>query len=266
MALELENIAASLCTLAQKASDLVLEIYNGINFETSLKADNSPLTLADKVADETICSGLKNDFPHIEIVSEERVENHLTDHSTGEFFLIDPIDGTREFVNRNGDFTLNIALIRDAQPVLGVIFIPVTQTAYFGSTEFGCYRRIKNSAPQKIQIRPPHTPPVALASRSHLTDQTRLFLNARGIETYKRAGSSLKFCLLAAGEADIYPRFGPTMEWDTAAGDAILRAAGGKIVDTDGQPLRYGKSGFRNPNFIALGGLDKIPQPAASPS
>jgi 3'(2'), 5'-bisphosphate nucleotidase len=216
------------------------------------KADASPLTAADLAADAVICAGLADALPDIAVVTEERADTHARHQGVDRFILVDPVDGTKEFISRNGQFTVNIALIENGAPVAGVVFAPALGRMFVGSVEGGATEHGPNGR-HTITVRPAARERAAIASRSHRSPETDAFLAAHGITDCIPAGSSLKFCLVAAGEADIYPRFGPTMEWDTAAGHAVLAAAGGRVVNPDGSPFAYGKPSYRNGNFIALG-------------
>lgn len=222
------------------------------------KADDSPLTVADLEVDRCLCEGLEKAFPDIPVVTEERAESHAPGFVGSQFFLVDPIDGTKEFIRNRGEFTVNIALIEDGQPVAGVVCAPAVGRLFAGKAGEGAFEL--PYAPSRMidgprNVLKPRTPDngalVVVASRSHLTPETKAFIDANPVASFTSAGSSLKFCLLAAGEADLYPRYGPTMEWDTAAGHAILAAIGGVVEDLSGATLRYGKPDYRNPNFIA---------------
>jgi 3'(2'), 5'-bisphosphate nucleotidase len=248
-------LLASILELALEAGRAVMAVYDR-DPQARMKSDATPLTDADVASEGIILAGLRKIAPEIPVISEESASPRLD--VSGRFFLVDPLDGTREFLSRNGEFTVNIALIDKRAPVAGVIFAPALPRLYWaeGSHAFettltrdgsiGDHRRLR-TAPQHGQ------PQRALASRSHCDSETSAWLRAAGVIATSNIGSSLKFCLLAAGEADVYPRFGRTMEWDTAAGHAILAAAGGSVIATDGTPLTYGKldQGFANPYFIA---------------
>ncbi|TPM37546.1 3'(2'),5'-bisphosphate nucleotidase CysQ [Mesorhizobium sp. B2-3-4] len=228
------------------------------------KADASPVTEADRESEKIILEGLRSAYPDIPCVAEEEAAAGVMPSDLGNaFFLIDPLDGTKEFVNRRTDFTVNIALVRHGVPEVGVVFAPCTGRFFSGrpgraeSIEVDSDYRIVARRP--ISARAATTPLAVVASRSHNTPETDAFIRDLGAAEIVSVGSSLKFCLLAAAEADVYPRFGRTMEWDTAAGDAVLRAAGGVTRTLDGKPLTYGKrdqaddEDFANPHFIASG-------------
>jgi 3'(2'), 5'-bisphosphate nucleotidase len=224
---------------AREAGGVVLDVYGG-DFEAR--------TEADERSQEVILARLGSELP---VVAEESAVHELPE---GPFWLVDPLDGTKEFLSRNGEFTVNIALIEDGAPTLGVVLAPALGRLFAASREHGAL--VEDAGGRRaISVRAvPEAGATIVASRSHGdADALAAFTADRRVAATVSAGSSLKFCLVAAGEADIYPRFGRTMEWDTAAGDAVLRAAGGLVTDLDGEPLGYGKPGFENPHFIAWG-------------
>ncbi|WP_420963560.1 3'(2'),5'-bisphosphate nucleotidase CysQ [Brucella sp. IR073] len=241
---------------AIEAGRAIMEIYDA-GFDVCLKDDGSPVTEADKAAEAIILAALRAATPDIPIVAEEESsEGRAPAHPGDRFYLVDPLDGTREFISRNGDFTVNIALIEQGVPVLGVVYAPARGVLFTGGPDGAREAAIADRlamAYRPIAIRDCPARMIAVASRSHSTPETDDYLAGLDIAERVSVGSSLKFCLLARGEADIYPRFGPTMEWDTAAGDAVLRAAGGRTWTLDDCPLTYGKSGFANPFFVARG-------------
>jgi 3'(2'), 5'-bisphosphate nucleotidase len=251
---------------AVEAGRAAHEIYVA-GFEVQRKADHSPVTAADHAAEAIILEHLRRAAPEVPIVAEEEVAAGRLPAIGSEFFLVDPLDGTKEFIQRIGDFTVNIALIRDGAPVLGVVYAPVTAGLYIGNVTDGWAKRgqqptdAKVSAPLvPIRVRPtPAKGLTVVVSRSHATPETETYLAQYSVAERVSVGSSLKFCLVAAGEADLYPRLGPTMEWDTAAGHAVLVAAGGSVSAPGGVPLAYGKPGLRNSNFIASGSLNPVP-------
>ena len=243
-----------LVDIADRASAVIMEHYAAaIVVET--KADASPVTAADRAAERVILEALRELTPAVPIVAEEEVAAGRTPAiGSGPFWLVDPLDGTREFISRNGEFTVNVAFVENGLPIAGVVAAPAKGWLWWGNVGGGARRR-ENGAVAAIRVRPrPPEGAVAVASRSHRDGETDRWLSEHGITDTVSAGSSLKFCLLAEGKADFYPRFGPTMEWDTAAGHAVLRAAGGTVRTVAGDPLRYGKPDFRNPGFIASGG------------
>ncbi|MBB4952652.1 3'(2'), 5'-bisphosphate nucleotidase [Agrobacterium vitis] len=242
--------------------EIMQVFHNGPTVQT--KSDNSPVTEADERAEAVILSALAAAFPSIPVVAEEAVAaGNIPDTTNKSFILVDPLDGTKEFIRKSTDFTVNIALIEAGVPVIGIVYAPARGVAYVGdqrgAAKINVDSTFQPTSRHAIQVRTANADRVALASRSHNSPETEAFLQEAGITDIKSVGSSLKFCLLAEGEADVYPRFGRTMEWDTAAGDAVLRAAGGMTVGLDGQPLPYGKinqahdSDFANPSFIAWG-------------
>ena len=245
---------AAVIALAAAAGEVILSHYREAP-AVRTKADRSPVTAADVAAEGVVLEGLRRLTPEIPVVSEERVaEGILPDISGGRFWLVDPLDGTREYLNRNGEFTVNIGLIEGGRPVLGVIHVPVKDLTCYSGVPGAAFRRSGGGAPRPIAARRPDAlGPVAVASRSHRDARTDAWLESEHVERVTAAGSALKFCLLAMGEADLYPRFGRTMEWDTAAGHAILSAAGGSVRTLDGADLTYGKSGLENPHFLARG-------------
>ena len=239
--------------ISREAGALILQVYAG-NFEVRGKADASPVTEADERAERCIVPALQALDPAVPVVAEEAASRGDTPALGSRFWLVDPLDGTREFVSRNGEFTVNIALIEDGAPVLGVVYEPVADRLYAGAVGQGAWLQEKGVR-QLICCRQASADGLVLAcSRSHGDEVAMLaWLGTRKVLRRVAVGSSLKFGLLAAGQADIYPRLGRTMEWDTAAGHAVLRAAGGEVRDLGGAPLRYGKRGFENPHFVAQG-------------
>lgn len=236
--------------LAREAGAAIMAYY-ALDCRLDDKSDASPLTAADLAADGVICAGLRLAYPEITLISEEQSATHHT-AKADRFFLVDPLDGTKEFLSRNGQFTVNIALIEHGMAVAGVVFAPALNRMFLGAKGLGSIET-DGYGTKAIHVRKAPESPVAVASRSHRSPETDAFLAARNITQCVSAGSSLKFCLVAAGEADLYPRFGPTMEWDTAAGHAVLEAAGGKVLSPDGSTFVYGKTNYRNGDFIAWG-------------
>jgi 3'(2'), 5'-bisphosphate nucleotidase len=241
--------------IARRAGDAIMQIYRG-DIHVQRKADCSPVTEADVLAEAIILEGLAALAPEVPVVAEESVAaGRLPDLSQARsFWLVDPLDGTREFVNRNGEFTVNIAFIEDGQPVAGVVHAPAIGRLFAGWVGHGAtVHDAAGQRPIRCRPAPPHGLTV-LASRSH-GDKAALaaYLAKLTVDTMMEAGSSLKLCLLAEGRADLYPRFGRTMEWDIAAGHAVLAAAGGSVREISGSPLRYGKASLENPDFVAKG-------------
>ena len=238
---------------AREAGDVIMEIYN-TDFEVKTKNDSSPVTEADERGEALIRSSLTDSYPDIPFIGEEAyAAGYRPDIGRGLFWLVDALDGTKEFIQKRGEFTVNIALIEAGVPVFGVVHAPAKKRTFWGAKSHGAFAKDGDSAPRKIKTRTPHDDGlVAVASRSHRSGEDE-FLKQLTIKDTVTSGSSLKFCLIAAGEADIYPRMGPTSEWDTAAGHAVLLAAGGQMTQVDGSPFVYGKTNIRNPYFIAQG-------------
>lgn len=254
-----EEMAEALGRIALKAAAIVMRAYEA-HVPIRVKADASPVCEADERSEALILDELAKLYPAIPVLAEESISRGDAPPVGGEFFLVDPLDGTREFAARNGEFTVNIALIRNGVPVCGAVSAPVMERLWIASPGRALHMRAKagEESPGRADVihgRTCPTPPTAYVSRSSLDPLTVGWLAERRISHRVAMGSSVKFCLLASGEADVYPRFGPTMEWDTAAGDAVLRAAGGCVLDESGAPLLYGKAAqnFGNPHFIAWG-------------
>ncbi|GAB4069301.1 3'(2'),5'-bisphosphate nucleotidase CysQ [Ancylobacter sonchi] len=256
-----EEFFSSLVRLALRAGRVVMDVY-ATEFTVSEKGDRSPVTEADQRAEAVILEGLQDLAPEIPVVAEEEFAAGRVPEIGGRFFLVDPLDGTREFLARNGEFTVNIALVENGVPTVGVVHAPALGLLYAGRPGHVFKakaegERLGSETPIAVR-RAPATLQV-VGSRSHGSPQTAEWLQRFPEHSFVSAGSSLKFCLLAEGVADLYPRHGRTMEWDTAAGDAILRAAGGAVLTFDGAPLRYGKhaqaedTDFANPHFVAFG-------------
>src|SRR5690625_256714 len=256
-----QELLSALRRLAEEAGDVVLEYYaQGDAVEVRDKADASPVTAADEACEAFILDALKRLTPNIPIISEEAAEaGELPEvASGGRLWLVDPLDGTKEFLSRNGEFTVNIALIERRQAVAGVVHAPALRKTWLGTRLEGEQRAFHGKNDEElVAIRTRSLPTegaTIVASRRHGSGgELDSFLARYQVKDRVSAGSSLKFCLLASAEADIYPRFGRTMEWDTAAGQAVLEAAGGRVETLEGKPLTYGKKGFENPHFIAYG-------------
>ncbi len=254
------DLLATLRAIATRAGAEILKVY-GTDFAVEKKADASPVTAADRAAETLITGAIRAEitdaFP---IVAEEAfAQGHVPEVAGRPFWLVDPLDGTKEFVARNGEFTVNIALIENGQPVAGIVHAPAAELTYWGGP-MGSFRAKGSLAPAPVSCRPaPAQGLIAAISRHHSTPEVDAYLDRLGVAKRIVAGSSLKFCRIAEGAADVYPRFGRTMEWDTAAGHAVLRFAGGRIADRDGADLAYGKPGFENPHFIAQG--PGVPKP-----
>ncbi len=253
----MDALLHALEAVARQAGALIMQVY-GTAFDVQHKADASPVTEADARAEACITAALQQLDAHTPVVAEEAAAQGQIPAVAERFWLVDPLDGTREFVARNGEFTVNIALIEQGAPVLGLVYAPVLDDLYVGAVGHGAW--LVRAGQRRAAVCRALQPQAAVlaCSRSHgdeaaLRQWLRLAQPALKLSQRLAVGSSLKFGLLAAGQADVYPRFGPTMEWDTAAGHALLRAAGGEVEDLQGQPLRYGKADFRNPHFVAWG-------------
>jgi len=250
----LEQDLNQLVNISHRAGTAILEWYGG-DMGITHKADNSPLTKADLASHELINAELTRLWPQIPVLSEESADIawEIRRHWR-EYWLVDPLDGTREFISRNGEFTVNIALIRDHQPILGIVYVPVTGICYFGATQYGAWRQHGNAPATAIEVRQPAAEPaVIVGSRSHANPELPSQLSKLGPHELISMGSSLKFCRVAEGQADFYPRLGPTSEWDTAAAQAVVEAAGGLVVKIDGSPLDYNtKKTYLNPYFFVF--------------
>ena len=241
--------------IAERAGEEILRHY-GDSVVVNEKADHSPVTIADERAEQLIVAALKELIPEVPIVAEELCAAGEIPEVSSRFVLVDPLDGTKEFISRNGEFTVNVALVEEGRPRLGVVHLPATGVSYWTAGE-GAFRREPGGRPEPIHCRSvaEGEPVVVVASRSHRDAQTEEFIAGLNVKEIVSAGSSLKLCRVAEGIADVYPRFGRTMEWDIAAGDAVLRAAGGSVRTVGGDEFRYGKPGFENPAFIARGAI-----------
>jgi 3'(2'), 5'-bisphosphate nucleotidase len=237
-----------------EAGKIIMDFYDN-GADVSTKEDKSPVTEADIAANEYIVNKLKELAPNIPIVAEES-KNDDEFGQASEFWLVDPVDGTKSFIKRTGEFTVNIGLIKDGRPQMGVIYVPVKDILYYTTADGKAYRKIGDGADEQIQARtPPEEGMVVVASVSHRTQETEDFINnLPRVDKIISASSSLKLCLVAEGQADVYPRFGPTCEWDIAAGHAILSAAGGRLTTEGGENFAYGKPKYLNGYFIAWGG------------
>ncbi|MGH1330143.1 MAG: 3'(2'),5'-bisphosphate nucleotidase CysQ [Paracoccaceae bacterium] len=243
--------------LALEAGDAIMEIYNADDFEVRSKSDDSPVTAADEAADALISAGLRAEFPDVTLVTEEQADSHS--RLAENFLIVDPLDGTKEFINRRGDFTVNIAYVEKGVPLRGVVYAPAKNRLFYtiadGSTveEIGDFAKDSVGPTTPISVsKPDNSALLIVASKSHRDQATEDYIAKYNVADSKSAGSSLKFCLVATGEADLYPRVGRTMEWDTAAGHAVLSGAGGHVVRFDDHSaLVYGKEGYANPFFIA---------------
>jgi 3'(2'), 5'-bisphosphate nucleotidase len=246
-------------TIARNAGAAILEVYNQDDFGIMIKTDNSPLTKADNAANDVICAGLEELRELFPIISEENKDiPYESRRNYTTFWLVDPLDGTKEFIKRNGEFTVNIALISNGRPVFGVVYAPVPNTMYYAAEGSGAY--VETAAGEKkleaATFSMKDSGLNIVCSRSHLNDETQAFIdNLTAPDTVSR-GSSLKFLILATGEAHLYPRIAPTMEWDTGAAQCVLKEAGGKVVEYEtGEPLMYNKKVLLNPFFLATGNV-----------
>jgi 3'(2'), 5'-bisphosphate nucleotidase len=243
--------------LALEAGDRILQVYNSPDFEVKSKSDNSPVTEADEAADALISAGLRAAFPDVMLITEEQADSHALSATT--FLIVDPLDGTKEFIQRRGDFTVNIAYVEDGIPLRGIVYAPAQGRLFYTRAdgtaveETGPMLKDRAGPTRPLVVKKPDNAALmVVASKSHRDAATDAYIGKYAVADMRSAGSSLKFCLVATGEADLYPRLGRTMEWDTAAGDAVLRGAGGNVVRFDDHsPLTYGKPGWDNPFFIA---------------
>ena len=255
--MDFERLVSTMRRLALEAGDAIMAIYDSPDFDVRAKSDASPVTAADEAADALISAGLRAAFPDVALITEEQAASHDLRVST--FLIVDPLDGTKEFIQRRGDFTVNIAYVENGVPLRGVVYAPakgrlfytlangaaVEETGPFAKDAPGALTPVRVAAPDNGAL-------MVVASKSHRDQATDDYIARYAVRDMTSAGSSLKFCLVATGEADLYPRLGRTMEWDTAAGDAVLRGAGGVVVRFDDRtPLGYGKPGWDNPFFIA---------------
>jgi len=255
--LDFENMTAVFRTLALQAGAKIMDIYNSDDFEVMTKSDDSPVTVADQAADKIIADGLAKAFPDVLIVTEEQAHTHS--EKANSFIIVDPLDGTKEFIKRRGDFTVNIAFVQQGIPLRGVVYAPARGRLFYTNAqgqsveETGDHKIGATGPSRDLSVADPdNSGLIVVASKSHRDQATDDYIANYSVKDMRSAGSSLKFCLVATGEADIYPRLGRTMEWDTAAGHAVLNGAGGKVVRFDDhQVLSYGKSDYANPFFIA---------------
>ena len=245
--------------VAIEAGKKILEVYGTDDFQVETKGDDSPLTVADRMSHEVIVAGLEKLDLGFPILSEEGDPGDFEARKDWPvFWCVDPLDGTKEFVKRNGEFTVNIALIDGKYPVMGVIYVPVTDTTYFSDSN-GAYMQVGNAAPQKLQVQGREKDLVGVGSRSHSSEAEQQVMEMFGVTDTISRGSSLKFCMVAEGKADIYFRKNPTMEWDTAAGQAIIEGSGGVVLNKDNERFHYNKAVLRNDSFLCLAykGTDK---------
>jgi 3'(2'), 5'-bisphosphate nucleotidase len=257
--MDLKSLIEPIVALAEDAGRAILEVYS-TDFDVQAKDDDSPLTQADLAAHRRISAGLQSLTPDMPIISEESgLPEYAERRQWRRYWIVDPLDGTKEFVNRNGEFTVNIALIDDQRPVLGVVHVPVQDRTYVGCEGVGAERRERDSKPVAIHVSGSSDARARIVgSRSHRGASLDRFLERVGDYDMVPMGSSLKFCVVAEGGADIYPRLGPTSEWDTAAAQAVVEQAGGKVVTLDGKPMKYNaKADILNPHFMVIGSTDR---------
>lgn len=256
------GMVQELCRLSEKAGSESMRFYKG-QVSVALKNDSSPLTEADRAAHDLLMRFLPGVIPGVPVVSEESESSvHHFAHRADRFWLVDPLDGTKEFLKGTGEFTVNIALVQKGRPILGVIHAPVLGLTYFADPEGGAFRQNHNQTPVRLRVQRPAPERLrVVASKDHAGPLVKAMLARMPDAELKSMGSSLKFCLVAEGNADLYLRDVPTMEWDTAAAQCIVEAAGGRICTLDGEPLRYGKPGLKNPSIITMGDSD-LPWPS----
>lgn len=251
---ELSTLLPAVNAIARQAGEAILRVYSE-DFEVHSKEDASPVTEADLASHHVILNALGALTPDIPVLSEEDADVPFAERSSWrDYWLVDPLDGTKEFVSRNGEFTVNIALISDHRAVLGVVLVPVTGACYFGAVGLGAFLQLRDGMPEKIAVRTPHANPiVVVGSRSHANPRLESHLEPLGNYEMVSMGSSLKCCLVAEGKADFYPRLGNTFEWDTAAAQAVVTAAGGQLTHLDGSPFQYNrKQSLLNPEFMVF--------------
>ena len=260
---DLSGLVESLLPIVAEAGEAIMKIYDGA-FTVQQKDDNSPLTLADLESQRIIIDGLTRVTPGIPILSEESAAAPWAQRRTwSELWVVDPLDGTREFVKRNGEFTVNVALVVGHEPVLGIVTAPAQGLVFWGARGIGAFTERRGAPRTAIHTTSPQRPLRVVGSRSHTSPRTAAYLDKVAPHVMTGVGSSLKFCLLAEGKAELYPRFGPTSEWDTAAGQALLEAAGGQVTRLDGHRLRYNcRESLLNGDFVAFTDPSVLPQPA----
>ena len=253
--LNLKYLLDETIKLSSQAAEEIVKIYN-TDFNVETKDDRSPLTAADLASHQCLVAGLEKLTPEIPILSEESSQLPYSERQQWKtYWLLDPLDGTKEFIKRNGEFTVNVALIQNNRPILGIVYVPVSGVCYFGAEGFGAWKQTVNQQPQAISVRKTATKPfTVVGSRSHKTEELARYLNRLGAHELVSMGSSLKLCLIAEGKADLYPRIGLTSEWDTAASQCVVEQAGGRVTDLQGQALAYNtKDEYLNPYFLVFG-------------
>jgi 3'(2'), 5'-bisphosphate nucleotidase len=263
----LGNLLPRVVALAREAGRAIMTVYEEVNPAVEYKCDNSPLTQADLASHQVILGGLARLTPDWPVLSEESAEIPFDQRKAWRhFWMVDPLDGTKEFLNRNGEFTVNIALVESNAPILGVVYAPAIDTLYFAAKGLGAYKAVGEAVLQIRAARAATARIRTVVSRSHRSQEESLecFSHAAGNREFVAMGSSLKFCLVAEGAANVYPRTGPTMEWDTAAAHCILEEAGGLVTDLHGNSMAYNKPVLVNPGFLATGVVEEIPLEACS--
>ena len=253
--LSLNQLLPEVVKVAEKAGEAILEIYANGDYETKYKEDNSPITCADMESHNIIVDAMRRLTPAVEVLSEESEQvSYEQRKSWNHYWLVDPLDGTKEFLKRSGEFTVNIAMIENGRPILGVVYAPAIGKLYYAAKSVGAFKRVQRGEPIAIKANGAVSGKlIIVASRFHATKELDYFLNQ--VDDYEKInmGSSLKLCLVADGSAHLYPRLGPTMEWDTAAADCVVDEAGGHVTDLHGNPLRYNKPDLLNPEFVVYG-------------
>jgi 3'(2'), 5'-bisphosphate nucleotidase len=257
---DLLGLGEALLPVVLRAAAAIMTVYEGA-FKVERKLDDSPVTQADLESQRIILDGLATLTPGVPVLAEESAHAPWTERRTWhELWVVDPLDGTREFVKRNDEFAINIALVVEHEPALGLIAVPASGAVYVGVPGSGAYRQLADGTRSTIRVAPPAAPLRVVGSRSHTSPQLAAYLGQLATYEFRGVGSALKFCLLAEGNADLYPRFGPTSEWDTAAGQAVLEAAGGHVTRMDGHRLRYNcRESLINGDFVAFANRDVLP-------
>ncbi|TAE04338.1 MAG: 3'(2'),5'-bisphosphate nucleotidase [Bacteroidetes bacterium] len=245
-----------LIRIAKAAGEVILKIYELPDFQVQTKEDDSPVTIADKLANDLIVAEILKLYPQIPIISEEGADISYQERKNWEYFwLIDPLDGTKEFIKKNGEFTVNIALVHKNKPVLGVIYVPVQKLTYFAKTDLGAFKQFDNQEITKISVSNKNIsePLIAISSRSHRSEKDELFLQKNNIKLHSNCAGAIKYGWIAEGRVDVYFRSRPCMEWDSAAGQAIVEIAGGTMLDANGNVFSYNKESLLNGNFLCYG-------------
>lgn len=255
----MNELLSQIEALAVKAGDAILEVYESGDFGVDHKSDDSPLTKADLASHKVIVHGLENLTPDIPVLSEESAKIPFEERKTwSKYWLVDPLDGTKEFIKRNGEFTVNIALIENGKSILSCVYVPVTKVSYTAAVGIGVFKRENGKKSSISVMKNSRFKPTIVGSRSHMSDDVKEYLERLGQHELVSMGSSLKFCLVAEGKADLYPRLGLTSEWDTAAAQCIVEQAGGHVVTLDGEPLQYNsKDSLLNPHFMVYGDVSR---------